>query len=149
MTRPPFSAALVIALLIWAGACIGANMIAAPAKFQVLDLARPVALQVGRVQFQWVGYLEYTLAMTAILTAFMASPRTQILVGVAIVAFIIQRAIILPQLSVRTDQVISGVQTDASHLHIYFIVCEFAKIIAIIASAFTALTAKPLRTESI
>ena len=56
MTHSHINAVLITALLIWAGACIGANMIAAPAKFQVADLTRPVALQVGRMQFQWVGY---------------------------------------------------------------------------------------------
>ncbi len=58
---------IVMSLLIWAGASISANMIAAPAKFQVADLTRPVALQVGRVQFLWVGYLEMVLAAFAAL----------------------------------------------------------------------------------
>lgn len=149
MTHSHINAVLITALLIWAGACIGANMIAAPAKFQVADLTRPVALQVGRMQFQWVGYLEYLLAIIAALATLTATPRTRLMVGVAITLFIVQRLIILPQLSQRTNQIIAGTNPQGSSLHLYFILCELTKIIALMAGAILALSAMSLRTESI
>lgn len=130
---------LPVVLLIWVGACIAANMIAAPAKFQVADLTLPVALQVGRVQFQWVGYFETAMALFAVVTCLNAPRRVQLLFGAAIILFVVQRALILPQLSERTDLVIAGQSFDDSHLHLYFIACECAKIVALLIGATAAL----------
>jgi hypothetical protein len=149
MTHKPVNLILIMSLLIWAGACLGANMIAAPAKFQVIELTQPIALQVGRIQFQWVAYFEYILAILAGLAVLTASRRAKIFVAIALVLFIIQRVIILPQLSDRTDQIISGARTEGSPLHVYFIVCELFKIIATMVGAFAALTASSLKARSI
>ena len=46
---------------VWAGLSLGGNLIAAPAKFQVADLPLPIALQVGRAQFTWLGNAEWVL----------------------------------------------------------------------------------------
>ena len=138
--------ALIITFLIWAGVCIGANMIAAPAKFHVADLTLPVALQVGRVQFQWIRYFEVIMASLALLFVLAAPPRVKRLLGIAIAIFVVQGAVILPLLSARTDLVITGQYTGGSYMHIYFIICEFIKIITLISGAIFAM---PVKTESV
>ena len=137
---------LIITLLIWAGVCIGANMIAAPAKFQVADLTLPVALQVGRVQFQWIRYFEIIMASLALLFVLTASPRVKRVIGIALAIFVVQGALILPLLSVRSDLVITGQYTGGSYMHIYFTVCEFIKIITLIGGALFTM---PVKTESV
>lgn len=135
---------LAMALLIWAGASLAANMIAAPAKFQVADLTRPVALQVGRVQFQWVGYLEWVLAIVALLCFLTESGRVQLFVLIAVAAFVIQRFVVMPQLSEVTNHVIAGHSPGGSHLHLVFIGLEVTKLLALlVAAAMTLLTQSP------
>lgn len=149
MTPLTIRIGLVISLLLWVGTCIGANMIAAPAKFQVMDLTLPIALQVGRAQFHWVGYLEYTLAGLAVLCAITAPRPLQLILGIAVFIFLSQRLLVLPLLSVQTDLVIAGQRGGGSHLHIYFIACELLKIIAILAGAIAALRTMTLTVERV
>lgn len=140
---------IVMSLLIWAGASISANMIAAPAKFQVADLTRPVALQVGRVQFLWVGYLEMVLAAFAALAFVTETPRVQAFVLVALSVFAIQRFVVLPQLSHLTDQVIAGTALGGSKLHLIFIALECTKLLALLLAAVLALLSPTLQTGRI
>lgn len=137
---------LVMSLLIWVGASISANMIAAPAKFQVADLTRPVALQVGRVQFLWVGHLEMVLAAFAALAFVTERPRVLAFVLVALSAFAIQRFVVLPQLSHLTDQVIAGTAPGGSKLHLIFIALECTKLLALLLAAVLALLSPTLQT---
>lgn len=130
---------VIMSLLIWVGTSISANMIAAPAKFQVADLTRPVALQVGRVQFLWVGYFEFVLAAAALLSFATEGARVQALVCLAVALFVIQRFVILPQLSNLTDKVIAGEMIGGSKLHLVFIGLEVAKILALAVSVTMAL----------
>ena len=140
---------MIMALLIWAGASISANMIAAPAKFQVADLTRPVALQVGRAQFLWVGYLEMALAGIAALALVSQPPQVQALVAGAIVLFLVQRFAVLPRLSELTDQVIAGHAAGGSHLHLTFIALELAKLLTLLMAALSALASLPLQSGRI
>ncbi|WP_299554712.1 hypothetical protein [uncultured Tateyamaria sp.] len=138
-----------MSLLIWAGASISANMIAAPAKFQVADLTRAVALQVGRVQFLWVGYLEMFLAALAALAFATETPRVQALVLAALSVFTIQHFVVLPRLSILTDQVIAGTALGGSKLHLIFIALECTKLFALLLAAAMALLSPTLQTGRI
>lgn len=140
---------VVMSLLIWAGASISANIIAAPAKFQVADLTRPVALQVGRVHFLWVGYLEMVLAAFAALAIVIETPRVQAFVLVALAVFIAQRFVVLPQLSELTDQVIAGTALGGSKLHLVFIALECTKLLALLLAAALTLLSPTFQTGRI
>lgn len=140
---------VIMSLLVWAGTSISANMIAAPAKFQVVDLTRPVALQVGRAQFLWVGYLEFGLAVLASLAIATEGFRVQVLISVAVSLFLIQRLAVLPQPSELTDRVISGEAIGGSGLHLVFIGLEIAKFLTLIVAAAMALCASTFQTGRI
>lgn len=140
---------VTMSLLIWAGASISANMIAAPAKFQVAALTRPVALQVGRMQFQWVGYFEMALALTALLAFTTQSRSLQILVCAAVAVFVIQRFVVLPQLSNITDQVVSGTARSGSHMHLVYIGLELTKILFLLAAGAVALLTPTFLTPQV
>lgn len=130
---------VIMSLLIWVGTSISANMIAAPAKFQVADLTRSMALQVGRAQFLWVGYFELVLAATALISFATECSRVRVMVCLAVALFVIQRFVVLPQLSGLTDQVVSGETTGGSKLHLIFIGLEVVKILALVVAATMAL----------
>ena len=52
------SIAFVFITCIWLGSAIGANLVAAPAKFTVKTLTTADLVSVGRAQFRFVGYVE-------------------------------------------------------------------------------------------
>ncbi len=64
--RPAIAGQLLARLVstfaaLWAGTVLGGSLIAAPAKFQAPSLTRAVALDVGRMQFYWLGIAEMAL----------------------------------------------------------------------------------------
>ncbi|MGR3623560.1 hypothetical protein [Pseudophaeobacter sp.] len=50
--------AITAGIFLWIGVAFAGNLVAAPAKFQAASLTLPVALDVGRVQFLWIGFAE-------------------------------------------------------------------------------------------
>lgn len=113
--------------LLWAGVSLGGNLIAAPAKFTVDALEMPVALQVGRAQFTWIGYAEFALATVASVAAYATTSTTPKLILLAVLAFAIQRAASMPELSARTDLIVAGQIVADGNAHILFICLELFK----------------------
>lgn len=115
-------------LLIWAGLAMGGNLIAAPAKFQVDALSTAELLQVGRAQFEWLGWAETGLALLVLLACALARhlPRWPVLAALAV--FALQQGVLQPLLEARSDVIIGGGAATSSHLHIVFIAAEMLKI---------------------
>ncbi|APX12439.1 hypothetical protein [Tateyamaria omphalii] len=125
---------LTVLTLVWAGACIGGNLVAAPAKFTVEALDLSLALQVGRAQFTWIGYVEWAgLAGIAVVSA-VARLRPTLLLMLAVVLFLIQQLAVQPMLEARSDLIIAGEPYDTtSQRHQVFIALEAVKVLCLIA----------------
>ncbi|MEP5758130.1 MAG: hypothetical protein ABJ327_02240 [Litoreibacter sp.] len=123
---------------IWAGVSLAGNLVAAPAKFQVEALDTPLALQIGRAQFTWIGYVEWGLliAMAAVFTVHLRYPPTLMSVGIAL--FMFQQFWLQPMLRVRSDLIIAGESVAPSQLHLIFAGVEFAKFLCL--AVFAALS---------
>ncbi|WP_299736490.1 hypothetical protein [uncultured Roseobacter sp.] len=141
---------LPILLFIWAGVSLSGNLVAASAKFQVEALTMPVALQVGRAQFTWIGYVEWSLFAVVILSVLVRSKVLSVALGIALLIFLVQQLWMQPLLEARTNIIVSGGDAGDSHFHIYFIVAEVMKFLALIWAGCLALsifgnsdTAKP------
>lgn len=130
---------------LWAGLCIGGSMIAAPAKFQAETLTRSVALDVGRMQFHWVGMAEIFMVSCVLICFFTLRYRRRFLIFLPICLLVIQRCLIMPSLDARTLQIIAGDTLPSSHLHLWFIALEVMKIIilGIIALGVIKLSTRP------
>ena len=138
MTGPAIAPALA---LLWAGLVLGGSLIAAPAKFQAHTLSLPVALDVGRAQFLWIGIAEGILCAAFLLAQFFAGRVSWKLAAVPIFVLLVQRFIIMPPLDARTLQVIAGQSAGESRLHIIFIVMEVIKVMVLFVIAWTGLSA--------
>ena len=120
---------------IWAGVSLGGNLIAAPAKFQAQTLSLPIALDVGRAQFHWVGVGELALCLLFLITLLFLFKNFQLkwyLTLLPVVIFAIQRLMIMPLLDARTLLVISGGSVDSSTLHLVFITLEILKFTTLV-----------------
>ncbi|AZV80823.1 group III truncated hemoglobin (plasmid) [Parasedimentitalea marina] len=113
--------------LMWAGICLGGNIIAAPAKFQVVQLTTAELLLIGRAQFAWLGLAEWGLLAILVAGYAYAQRLPNITNLIAVVIFLLQQLLLQPQLQMRSDQIVAGVQAPDSSLHIIFILAELLK----------------------
>ncbi len=125
---------------LWAGVILGGSLIVAPAKFQVSSLSMPQLLEVGRVQFQWVGIAEIIFAALLILPLLYPPIRTQLSLSAkgfllaALAALIVQQGLVMPPLDERTQSIIVGEAVGSSHLHFVFVAVEIVKVSMLVAS---------------
>ena len=131
---------VILLTSLWAGIVLGGSLIAAPAKFQAPSLSLPLALEVGRAQFYWVGVAEIAFAGSLILLLLYPPIRVQIpliarsFLLLAVAALIVQRGFVMPPLDVRTQSIIAGEAVGSSHLHLVFVGIEFIKVSLLFAS---------------
>ncbi|WP_170378538.1 hypothetical protein [Ruegeria atlantica] len=129
--EPLFEAAriaLIATISVWMGAAVSGNLIAAPAKFQAPSLTLPVALDVGRMQFLWIGVFEAfcTLLIALLLLSFRQKPSLSLIVALCVFGF--QRLWLLPLLNARTHLIIAVQPVEDSSLHLLYVASEFLKI---------------------
>lgn len=127
-------------LLLWSGVSLGGALIAAPAKFQAPSLTLPVALEVGRAQFQWIGRGELIICMLTVLAAFYCRPPYWRWVAVPVALFVVQYFVIMPPLDTRTQAVIAGAQQNGTILHLSYVVLEVTKFCALAGVGYFGLT---------
>jgi len=129
----------------WIGLVLGVSFLATVAKFRAPGLTLPVALEVGRHTFLWLARAEWALAI-ALATSILLSglPPLRTAAFAIITAILLAQAFwLLPALDARVTAIIGGGTPAPSSLHLYFIVCETAKLallLFIAAAAFRALT---------
>lgn len=123
----------------WSGVALSGNLIAAPAKFQVQDLHLPLALQVGRAQFTWIGYVEWILFTLIVTICVLRVGLPSLILIAAGLLFLLQQLWLQPLLEARSDLIIAGEDVKSSRLHIWFSILEVGKFLLLIAFAFIGL----------
>ncbi|MEM7475925.1 MAG: hypothetical protein AAF483_13110 [Planctomycetota bacterium] len=131
-------------ILLWTGIVIGGSIIAAPAKFQVESLTRPVALQVGRAQFLWVTYAEIAaIIVIAVMVAVSwhkreLNARFAFLFAAALAIFAFQHLGLMPLLQIRSNAIIAGEEVGESKLHLVYVFAESIKCIILLVAGCLA-----------
>ncbi|RIJ20812.1 hypothetical protein D1224_14135 [Henriciella barbarensis] len=126
MTKPHI--AFICFVCIWLGAAIGANLIAAPAKFTVTALNTADLVSVGRVQFTYVGYMELVMGGLATACILIATKPRGLGYGVTIAAFIAAILIVLAQRFYIHPALISE---PSAFLHRTYVSLEIIKVAAL------------------
>jgi len=121
-------------LLVWAGVSLGANLVAAPAKFQVATLSVASLVQVGRAQFAWVGDTEMVLALAAIAALLIARARPSRLLLAALGVFAAQKLCLQPMLQGQSDLLIAGQPKPDGSIHLLFVGAELLKFVLLLAA---------------
>lgn len=119
---------------LWAGLCIGGNLIAVTAKFQVATLPLSTALEIGQVTFRSVGLLEAFLCVTLIVLLFLRSHRFRILCMLPALLFAVQWLAVMPALHSRTVAIISGSSVPPSNDHFLYMILEFSKVLFLVVA---------------
>ena len=126
---------------LWAGITIGISMIATPVRFTAQSISRPVALDVGRVVFAALNKAELAMLVALLIVVRVAGLTRQWWGICAFLTLIVlaQGVWLIPELSARTDIVISGGQPPPSYAHAIYSSLELAKIAALLFAGFAAL----------
>ena len=128
--------ATVFLVLIWAGLCLGGNMIAAASKFSAQGVGVTTFLKIGKAQFAALGIAEWAFfAGVLVLSIWVKSPRF-IILGLPALAFLVQQLAILPLLNERTNLIVAGQALPPSNMHSIYAILETFKIAALIFAAF-------------
>lgn len=99
----------------------------------------PVALQVGRAQFAWIGRVEWALLAAVLLTVLLDFRMPPILLEVAGVIFLAQQFWLQPMLRTRSNLIIAGQDGQGGRLHLIFTLLELVKFLSLLAAATTSL----------
>jgi len=137
---------LPIISFLWAGVLLGTSFLATPAKFLAPSLSLPEALEVGRVTFMVLSWVEYgfLIVFSLSLLLYLRSSRLKTVqigaVFILISMIALQQIWILPELNYRTTLVIQGAVLERSNLHFMYIGTELLKIITLITFAIVSYT---------
>ncbi|MEZ5758347.1 MAG: hypothetical protein R3D86_09015 [Emcibacteraceae bacterium] len=116
---------------IWAGVSLGGALIAAPAKFTVASLTLPVALEVGRAQFHWIGMVEIALCLLLIGSLFRFKKPQWHWIILPILILVVQQLFLMPLLNERTDLITAGSAAPPNSIHAIYIVLEVIKCLSL------------------
>jgi hypothetical protein len=118
--------------LLWAGLCLGGNVIAAAAKFSVLSLELADLLRVGRAQFAALDQAElgFLVALCLVLSLCRRWPPMAFW-GVCL-GFFAEQLLLLPLVEARSDLIFAGKTPAPSRLHLWLIALELGKITALL-----------------
>ncbi|HLU67567.1 MAG TPA: DUF4149 domain-containing protein [Kofleriaceae bacterium] len=125
---------------VWAGALIGVSFLATPVKFRAQTLPYHAALEVGRLTFRALGWLELALAALAAVAAAVAPsalPTWTAGPAAAVAgALVVQRGWLLRRMDARVEAAIAARgRPPPSRLHHVYIASETIKLIALLAVA--------------
>lgn len=125
----------VLVTTFWVGILIGISFIATPVKFRAPSLARPVALDIGRVTFHVFSRIEWLLAALLVTAAAPARgpawrwPLTALVVTIVL----LQSIWLLPALDRRVAGTINGKTLGPSAAHRAYGALEGLKLLALLA----------------
>ena len=126
---------------IWFGMTAGVSLLATPIRFTAPLITRPVALDVGRVVFAALNKAEL-IALVILLIVVRVSGRARdlwMLCSALALIVLAQSVWLLPQLSERSLQIISGVDLPPSMLHGTYSTLELLKLMLLLYMGFRSL----------
>ena len=125
----------------WFGLTAGISLLEAPVKFTAPALSRAAALDVGRVVFAALNKVElFALILTRVLVRTAGLARYLLAPAGALALIVIaQSAWLLPELSRRSRQIVSGVEPPDSPAHAIYAVLELTKLALLLYLGFRSL----------
>ncbi|MET4080566.1 uncharacterized membrane protein (DUF485 family) [Pedobacter sp. UYP30] len=128
----------IIAIFIWVGAVFAISFLEAWLKFQAPGVTIAIGLGIGKLVFAALNNFQWILAIVVVASfSFGKSKFSEIenlLVYFVIGLLLLQTFWLLPSLDQRASLVIAGKNLGASNLHIYFIVVEILKVLALMTA---------------
>ena len=129
----------------WLGLTVGVSMLSTPIRFTAESITRPVALDVGRVVFAALNKAEL-LAVVLLLIVVRVSGRSRTWwawCSALVLIVVAQGAWLIPELAVRTDLILSGIEPPPSFAHPLYSTLELTKIGILLYLGFRSVSQAP------
>ena len=125
----------------WFGMTAGISLLATPARFAAATASRPAVLDVSRTVFAALNKAEFVALIILLIVVRVGDRAKNLWVPCGLLALILiaQSAWLLPELSVRTDQVIAGIEPASSIAHGAYSVLELVKLLTLVFVGFQSL----------
>lgn len=132
---------------VWFGVTAGISLLETPVKFTAPTITRPVALDVGRTVFAALNKVELVFLILVLVLVRLSGRSRELFAPCAGLALILiaQSVWLLPELSARTESIISGVEPGASIAHAAYSVLELTKLVLLLYVGFRG-TSSPAAT---
>lgn len=125
----------IICTFVWIGFIGAISFLEAWMKFRAPGVTLPIGLGIGRLVFGALNKIEWVFAI-AILISIYTKPtvrelKNKIPLILTLAILITQTTWLLPALDARAELHIRGEYVAPSNLHIYYVIVEFIKVIAL------------------
>lgn len=125
----------IICTFVWIGFICAISFLEAWMKFRAPGVTLPIGLGIGRLVFGALNKIEWVFAI-AILVSTYTKPAITVLKSkipllLTLVILATQTIWLLPALDARAELHITGQYVAPSNLHIYYVIAEFVKVIAL------------------
>lgn len=114
----------------WLGLNVGVAFLATLAKFKAPSISRATALDVGRVTFRWLHYVELALFISLGVYLALVLQMQHLFIWLLIIGLgavlAIQMLLLKPQLDKRVERVLRGQTLDPSNTHIIYGIFELS-----------------------
>jgi hypothetical protein len=125
---------------LWLGMVFAISFLEAPLKFRAPGVDLRTGLAIGRLVFRALNSVEASLAV--VLAACLAAghpARTALLAGfAAILALLVQLAVVRPRLTRRSNAVLAGGDGSRSTAHLWYVALEILKVAALVTLGIAA-----------
>lgn len=136
--------ALTCVAWVWAGLVLGVSFVATPVKFLAPSLSLADAMEVGRVTFTALQWIECAavLGMAALLYLDRSRGLRLVLFGVVAAVLAGEYLWLLPILDARVETILQGQDLPPSALHWGYTVIEGIKVLLLIALGWLSARAR-------
>jgi hypothetical protein len=127
----------------WLGMVLAISFLEAPLKFRAPGVSVRIGLGIGRLVFAALNRLEVVLLLV-VAGALVAGPRpVPVLVAAVLTGALlaVQLGVVRPVLTRRSERVLAGEDLPRSRAHLYYVVLELSKVLALVGLGATALAA--------
>lgn len=129
----PFALA---SIFIWVGFIGAISFMEAWLKFRAPGITLPLGLGIGRLVFNALNKVEWTLAIIVFLNLIFVKSEIITLKNLAyfipVIIIALQSFWLLPKLDARAELYITGQNVPESNIHFVYVIFEFVKIICLI-----------------
>lgn len=130
---------------VWLGMVLAISFLEAPLKFRAPGVTLQIGLGIGRLVFRALNTAEVVLGVAVAGAALCGGAPGQAMtaVAIAVLALIIQLALIRPQLTKRSDMVLAagpgGEPPSRSRAHYAYVGLEVVKVVSLIVAGIVLL----------
>ncbi|MET8942804.1 hypothetical protein ABZX30_04235 [Streptomyces sp. NPDC004542] len=127
---------------VWLGMVLAISFLEAPLKFRAPGVTVRIGLGIGRLVFRALNGVEAVLAAAVVTAVAVGGPPAPVavLTGLAAGLLTVQVAAVRPVLNRRSDRVLAGDESGRSRAHLWYVACEAAKAVVLLALGVTVLT---------